>query len=278
MIGAGAWGRLSAMDTPADMDPTRADERASPPVALVTGASRGIGAAIARRLAAARLRVVCAARSESAVRGLAEEIEGLPVVLDVTDRAAVDAAVARIADEWGPVDVLVNNAGVSSSAPLARHSDADWDHMLAVNLTGPFRLCRALVPGMVERGWGRVVFVASNAGLTGYPYTTGYCASKHGVVGLMRAMAAELARTGVTVNAVCPGFVETDMARDAMARISATTGRDAEAARAALARLNPQKRLIQPDEVAFVVASLVGHDARGINGQALAIDGGQVMS
>ncbi len=248
-----------------------------PRIALVTGASRGIGAAIARRLAATGLRVVCAARAVDSVRALADEIGGLPIALDVTDGDAIASVGARIAADWGPVDVLINNAGVSSSAPLDKHSDADWDHMLAVNLTGPFRLCRALVPGMAARGWGRVVFVASNAGLTGYPYTTGYCASKHGVVGLMRAMAAELARSGVTVNAVCPGFVETDMARDAMARITATTGRSPEDARAALARLNPQKRLIQPDEVAALVTALVADDALGINGQALALDGGQVM-
>lgn len=248
-----------------------------PRIALVTGASRGIGAAIARRLAADGLRVVCAARSAEAVKALAAEIDGLPLVLDVTDAAAVAEVGARVEAMAGPVDVLVNNAGVSASAPLARHGDDDWDHMLAVNLTGPFKLCRALVPGMVERGFGRVVFVASNAGLTGYPYTTGYCASKHGVVGLMRAMAAELARSGVTVNAVCPGFVETDMTAGAVDRIVRSTGRDAAAAREALARLNPQKRLIEPDEVAFAVASLVAHAARGINGQAIALDGGQVM-
>ncbi len=257
--------------------PAPADACPAPRIALVTGASRGIGAAIARRLAADGLRVVCAARALGSVQALADELGGLPLALDVTDGAAVADVGARVEAMAGPIDVLVNNAGVSASAPLARHSDDDWDHMLAVNLTGPFRLCRALVPGMVERGRGRVVFVASNAGLAGYPYTTGYCASKHGVVGLMRAMAAELARSGVTVNAVCPGFVETDMAREAIDRIVRSTGRDAAAAREALARLNPQKRLVQPDEVAFLVASLVRPEARGINGQALALDGGQVM-
>jgi NAD(P)-dependent dehydrogenase (short-subunit alcohol dehydrogenase family) len=175
------------------------------------------------------------------------------------------------------VDVLVNNAGVAESAPLARTSDASWSRAIDVNVTAVFRLCRAVLPGMAARGWGRVITVASNAGLTGYAYTSAYCASKHAVVGLTRALAAEFARKGVTVNAVCPGFVDTEMTERAVANIVATTGRDAVEARAALAGLSPQKRLMTPDEVAHAVFALVPHEARGINGQAIALDGGQVL-
>lgn len=246
-------------------------------VVLVTGASRGIGAAIARALAADGHRVACAARSVTAIEQLASEIDGLAVPLDVTDPEAITAAVARIEAELGPVEVLINNAGVSNSAPIGKITDDDWDWMIGVNLTGGFKLARAVVPGMIERGWGRVIFVASNAGLTGYPYTAAYCASKHGTIGLMRAIAVELARSGVTSNAICPGFVETDMAREAIDRIVRTTGREPAKARAALARMNPQNRLVQVDEIAHLARTLIADGARGINGQALTIDGGQVM-
>ena len=191
----------------------------------------------------------------------------------MTDQASIDAALAEV----GPVDILVNNAGVSDSAPFVKTPDEMWDRIIAVNLTGCFRVARACVGGMVERGWGRVVFVASNAGLTGYRYTSAYCASKHGVVGLARAMAAELAKTGVTVNSVCPGFVETDMARDAIDRIENTSRLDADGARQALEKLSPQNRLMQTGEVLHLVRSLVAEGARGINGQAVVLDGGQVL-
>ncbi len=246
-------------------------------IALVTGASRGIGAAIGAALAADGHRVAWAARDRIALERLVDAHGGLAVPMDVTDEASVQGGLDLVAAELGPVDVLVNNAGVAESAPLARVTDESWERTLAVNLTAPFRLTRAVVPGMVARGFGRVVFVASNAGLTGYRYTAAYCASKHGVVGLMRALAAELATTGVTVNAVCPGFVDTDMSAAAIARIQRATGRSAEAARGLLEDLNPQKRLIQPDEVAHAVRMLLGDAARGIHGQAIAVDGGQVM-
>ncbi len=241
--------------------------------ALVTGASRGIGLAVARGLAADGHRVVFAARSLAAIEAAAAECGGLAVRLDVTDQASIDAALAEV----GPVDILVNNAGVSDSAPFVKTPDEMWDRIIAVNLTGCFRVARACVGGMVERGWGRVVFVASNAGLTGYRYTSAYCASKHGVVGLARAMAAELAKTGVTVNSVCPGFVETDMARDAIDRIENTSRLDADGARQALEKLSPQNRLMQTGEVLHLVRSLVAEGARGINGQAVVLDGGQVL-
>ncbi len=246
-------------------------------VAFVTGASRGIGEGIARALAQAGYRVACAARSKDAISALAEEIGGLAVPLDLTETDAISEAIDIVESTLGPIDVLVSNAGVAMSAPLERTSDADWDSTIAVNLTAGFLLTRRVVPGMVERGAGRVIYLASNAGLSGYAYTSAYCASKHGVIGLMRALAIENARTGVTFNAVCPGFVETDIVRETIEKIQATTGRDAEAARRALEKMNPQGRLIQVDEVVHAVMALVDEGARGINGQAITIDGGQVM-
>ena len=189
----------------------------------------------------------------------------------------MEAAVDRVESECGPIDVLVSNAGVAMSAPLHKTSDADWARTIGVNLTAGFLLTRRVVPGMVQRGRGRVIYVASNAGLSGYSYTSAYCASKHGIVGLMRALAVENARSGVTFNAICPGFVETDIVRETIATIQKTTGRDADAARRALEKMNPQGRLIQVDEVVHAVMALVEEGARGINGQAITIDGGQVM-
>ena len=153
----------------------------------------------------------------------------------------------------------------------------DWNQMMAVNLSAGFHLCQALLPGMAERGFGRVIFIASNAGLVGYRYTAGYCASKHGTIGLMRGLAAEFCQENLTINAICPGFVETQMTTNAVEKIQAATGRTADEARSALEKMNPQRRLIQCDEVAHLTLSLAAHGARGIHGQSIAIDGGQVQ-
>jgi NAD(P)-dependent dehydrogenase (short-subunit alcohol dehydrogenase family) len=179
--------------------------------------------------------------------------------------------------EVGRVDILVNNAGIAESAPIAKTDDATWDRIMEINATAPYRLIRALVPAMVAAGEGRIVNLASNAGVSGYGYTSAYCASKHAVVGFTRGLAVDLARTGVTINAVCPGWVETDMARAAVARIVAKTGRSEAEARGTLEAMSPQRRMIQPEEVAHVVAMLCAPEARGIHGQAIVVDGGQVL-
>jgi NAD(P)-dependent dehydrogenase (short-subunit alcohol dehydrogenase family) len=245
-------------------------------LALVTGGGRGIGAAVARKLASTGMRVVVTGRSAGEIDGVAQAIGGVAVRADLGDRADTDRLVREVS-AIGRVDVLVNNAGIAVSASLERTDDATWDRIMEINATAPYRLTRALVPAMSAAGWGRVVNLASNAGVSGYGYTSAYCASKHAMVGWTRALAVDLARTGVTINAVCPGWVATKMADDAVANIAAKTGRSADDARATLAAMSPQRRLIEPDEVAHAVAMLCADDARGIHGQTILIDGGQVL-
>lgn len=245
---------------------------------LVTGAGRGIGAAVARRLSAEGHAVALTARSEDELTALAAELPGRTLVVpaDLADPAAADTVVSRIEDEWGPVEVLVLNAGVATSAPIARTTDADWARALDVNLTAPFRLLRRTLPAMAEQGWGRVVAVASIAAKRGEPYVSAYTASKHGLLGLVRCAAAEVAGKGVTVNAVCPAYVDTPMTAATVSTISATTGRSEADARAALERRQPIGRLIDPEEVADAVLLCVASAA--ITGQGINVDGGAVQS
>lgn len=246
-------------------------------VAVVTGASRGIGEAIVRRLARDGHRVACVGRSRESIDALAKEVGGVGLAIDVTSKGASETIVAETEKTLGPIDVVVPNAGVEASFKVTETSDETWDALMAVNATAVFRLVRAALPKMIERKRGRIVIVASNAGLTGYAYTAAYCASKHAVVGLVRAAAAEIAKTGVTINAVCPGFVDTSMTTRSIAKIQQKTGRDEQGAREALESLSPQKRILSPNEVAHLVAALVAEDARGVHGQAIAIDGGQTL-
>jgi NAD(P)-dependent dehydrogenase (short-subunit alcohol dehydrogenase family) len=247
--------------------------------ALVTGAGRGIGAAIAARLVAEGARVTLLSRTQAEIDALAARLGSAAQALtaDVTQAERTRGAFEQAAAAFGPVDILVNNAGQARSGLLHKAPDELWQQMLAVNLTGTYHGIRAALPGMLERGFGRIVNIASTSGLRGYPYVAAYCAAKHGVIGLTRALALEVAQRHVTVNAVCPGFTETALIEDAIANIQKLTGRSAAAAREALTRTNPQGRLIEPAEVAHAVAWLCLPGAESVTGQSIAVAGGEVM-
>ncbi len=251
--------------------------------AVITGAARGIGRSIAETLAGLGADLTLIGRNlealEIAAAGIGAESGVGPRTYagDVTDAGSLAAAFSNAQEAAGPVTILIGNAGIAGSAPFARTGPDLWQSMLETNLTGTFRCMQLVYPGMVEAGWGRIVNIASTSGLKGYAYISAYCASKHGVIGLTRALALEAAKTGVTVNAVCPGFTETGIVAETVANIMNKTGRTEEQARAELTALNPQGRLVAPREVADAVAWLCLPSSAAITGQAIAVAGGEVM-
>jgi NAD(P)-dependent dehydrogenase (short-subunit alcohol dehydrogenase family) len=250
--------------------------------ALVTGGGRGIGRAVALDLARAGAAVAVAARTRGDVDAVARDVTGaggraVALTADVTRPESVREMFAEARKALGGVDILVSGAGIAPTAPVAKTPDALWRDVLETNLSGVFYCLREALPEMSGRGWGRIVHVASIAGKTGYPYIGAYAASKHGVLGLTKVAALEAAPFGVTVNAVCPGYVDTPMLEEGVRRIVEKTGRPAEEARRRLADMSPQKRLYASEEVSALVLFLCGESARGINGQALNVDGGTLV-
>jgi NAD(P)-dependent dehydrogenase (short-subunit alcohol dehydrogenase family) len=245
--------------------------------ALITGGAKGIGLAIAETLAGLGASLTLVGRDQVALEAQEKRLGAAVITADVTDTAAVHAAVDSAQAAHGPVTILVNNAGAAESAPFARTDRALWDMMLAINVTAAFTCTQAVLPGMRAANWGRVVNIASTAGLKGYRYVTAYSAAKHALVGLTRSLALELSNTAITVNAVCPGFTDTALLDRSVQNITAKTGASVNDARAQLAEANPQGRLITPQEVAHTVAWLCHPESTSITGQAIAVAGGEVM-
>lgn len=253
-------------------------------ITLITGGGRGIGRAVAMRFAREGSSVIVAARTMEQVSRVAEEIKQIfevdahPVACDVAKADAVSRMFEEAAALLGQgPHILVNNAGIAESAPLLKTTDELWHKHLDINLSGTFYCTRAALSSMVERGWGRIINIASIAGKTGAPYISAYSASKHGVLGLTRSVAMEVAERGVTVNAICPGYVETQMTTRAIENITARTGRSEDEALSTIERMSPQNRLVTPEEVAEMALLLASEEGRGITGQAINIDGGSVL-
>jgi NAD(P)-dependent dehydrogenase (short-subunit alcohol dehydrogenase family) len=253
-------------------------------LALITGGGRGIGRAVALAFAREGANVAVAARTKEQVAAVAEEIKRefnvktLALVCDVSAPESVRQAFANVREVFGRYPaILVNNAGIAESAPLVKTDDELWHRHLAINLTGTFYCTREALPEMIAHEWGRVINVASIAGKTGGPYIAAYSASKHGVLGLTRSLALEVAAKGITVNAICPGYVDTDMTTQGIENITSKTGRSASEALAAIKRMSPQNRLITSEEVAALALLLASEDGKGINGQAINVDGGTVL-
>ncbi len=250
-------------------------------VALVTGGSKGIGRAVALALAEAGAEVAVCARKMAELETVADEMRAkgrraFTTVCDVTDPDQVNRLPATVSEALGPIDILVNNAGAAESHKFVGHPDDLWARMLEINLTSVYRVCRAVVPGMLERKWGRIITIASISSKVGARYVAAYTASKHGVLGLMRALAVELNPYHITVNAICPGYVDTPMTDANVANMMARTGKAEAEVRKILEATSPQNRLIQPEEVAAVAVMLAGESARGITAQAINVDGGEL--
>ena len=253
-------------------------------LALITGGGRGIGRAIALAFAREGAQIAVAARTLDQVNQVAEEIErqyqskALALVCDVADPANVKNMFATLTQHFDRhADIMVNNAGIAESATLVKTTDEVWHRHLGINLSGTFYCTREALPPMLKNGWGRIINIASIAGKTGAPYTSAYAASKHGVMGLTRSVALEVGASGVTVNAICPGYVETDMVSNAIEKITAITGRSGDETLDTLKKMSPQNRLVTPEEVAAMALLLAGDEGRGINGQGINIDGGTVL-
>lgn len=245
--------------------------------ALITGGGSGIGAATARALAATGARITLVGRDEAKLKSVAAELDGACIaVADVVDEGAIARAFEKARAAHGAVNILVNNAGIAPSAPFVKTGRKTWDSVLAINVTGAYVCTQAALPDMLAANWGRVINIASVASLRGAAYATAYCASKHALLGLTRALALETAKTGITVNAVCPSFVETPMLTQSVDRIVAKTKLDADAARAAVLSANPQGRAITPEEVAATVVWLCAAESASVNGAAIPLSGGAV--
>jgi len=253
-------------------------------IALITGGGRGIGRAIALSFADAGAQIVIAARTVSQVESVSHEIMNqfhsrtLAVTCDVSNVKSVEAMFAEAAEFFGRgPDILVNNAGIAESAPISKTDDELWDRHLAINLSGSFYCTRAALPQMAERGWGRIINIASIAGKTGAPYIAAYSASKHGLLGLTRSTALEMAAKGITANAICPGYVDTEMTTRGVENITRRTGRSADEAMEAIRKMSPQNRLVTSEEVAALALLLASEEGGAINGQAINVDGGSVL-
>jgi NAD(P)-dependent dehydrogenase (short-subunit alcohol dehydrogenase family) len=249
---------------------------------LVTGGGGGLGRALARAFAGAGYSVVISGRNEKTLQSSAEEISrhgGAPryFVCDVTRKTDVEGLAGEISRQLGAVQVLINNAGIARAAAFLEMSDGLWEEILQTNLTGAYNCCKAFLAGMLQEGWGRIINIASTTAKIGYPYVTAYTASKHGVLGLTRSLALETARRGVTVNAICPGYLNTELTHENARRMAERTGKSVEDILALFAASAPQKRLIEPEEVASLALLLAGEKSAAITGQAINVDGGAVM-